>query len=64
MEKLEKQKDEKLQWILSKTPERRTSEELVDLAKLLMKNSFLKQFSANPDFIEFKRSHYSTLIYY
>lgn len=55
MEKLERQKHEKLQWILSKAPEKRTAEELVDLAKLLMKNSFLKQFSTIPDFIEMCR---------
>lgn len=55
MDKLEKQKHEKLQWILSKVPEKRTTEELVDLAKLLMKNNFLKQFSTNPDFIEMCR---------
>lgn len=55
MEKLEKQKHEKLQLILSKSPEKRTTEELVDLAKLLMQNNFLKQFSTNPDFIEMCR---------
>ena len=55
MEKLEKQKHDKLQWILSKPPSKRSSDELVDLAKLLMKNNFLKQFSTNPDFIEMCR---------
>ena len=55
MEKLEKQKHDKLQWILAKPPNKRSSDELVDLAKLLMKNNFLKQFSTNPDFIEMCR---------
>lgn len=55
MEKLEKQKHDKIQGILTKPPEKRTTEELVELAKLLMQVNFLKQFSTNPDFIEMCR---------
>jgi len=55
MEKLEKQKHDRLQRTLAKLPEFRSSEELIDLAKLLMQNNFLKQFSTNPDFINMCR---------
>lgn len=55
MEKIEKQKHEKLQFILNKTPDNRTNEDLVELAKMLMQVNFLKQFSTNPDFIEMCR---------
>lgn len=55
MERIEKQKHEKLQLILNKTSDKRTNEDLVELAKMLMQVNFLKQFSTNPDFIEMCR---------
>lgn len=55
MERIERQKHEKLQHILNSLPENRNSEDLVELAKMLMQVNFLKQFSTNPDFIEMCR---------